>query len=452
MDTIATLRAKIASKKAKVGVLGQGYVGLPLAVSIARAGFDIVGFDVDTPRVDRLNAGESHITDVKDSDLREVIESRKYRASRNLHELSTSDVVIICVPTPLRKTKDPDISYIVSAVGSIKQYMKRPALIVLESTTYPGTTDELIVAELEALGLELDKDFVACFSPERVDPGNAVYSTSNIPKVVGGASALSAEIGVAFYSQIVQNVHPVSSARAAEMAKLLENTFRAVNIGLVNELSLMAERMDVDIWEVIDAAATKPFGFMPFYPGPGIGGHCIPNDPMYLAWKAKTYDFYNRFVELASEVNSSMPAHTVNRITELLNMQGLALSKSRILLLGVAYKKNVSDTRESPAIEIANMLIAGGADVRGFDPFVKALPPPQDKLVLLHELDRIRVRSFDCVVLTTDHDQFDYDWLADSARMIFDTRNAFRGVDRPHIHRLGTPLRKASFVSAIPAE
>ena len=259
--------------------------------------------------------------------------------------------------------------------------------------------------------------------------------------MVGGVSELSTKLGVTFYQQVLEKVHPVSSARVAEMAKLLENTFRAVNIGLVNELALLAERMGVDIWEVIDAAATKPFGYMPFYPGPGIGGHCIPADPMYLAWKGKTYDFYNRFIELADEINSGMPQHVVNRVAELLNMQGLALSRSKVLLLGIAYKKNVGDTRESPAIEIANMLKARGATVRGFDPFVDKLPKEAGDLEMLDKLDEDALRSFDCVVLTTDHDQFDYEWIADNARLVFDTRNAFRNVDKPHVYRLGTPLR-----------
>lgn len=314
-------------------------------------------------------------------------------------------------------------------------------MIVLETTTYSGTPDELVVAELESVGLTLDQDFFACFSPERVDPGNALFQTRNIPKVVGGVSELSTKLGVTFYQQVLEKVHPVSSARVAEMAKLLENTFRAVNIGLVNELALLAERMGVDIWEVIDAAATKPFGYMPFYPGPGIGGHCIPADPMYLAWKGKTYDFYNRFIELASEINSGMPQHVVNRVAELLNMQGLALSRSKVLLLGIAYKKNVGDTRESPAIEIANMLKARGATVRGFDPFVDKLPKEAGDLEMLGKLDEDALRSFDCVVLTTDHDQFDYEWIADNVRLVFDTRNAFRNVDKPHVYRLGTPLR-----------
>lgn len=437
-----SLSRRLISKESTVAVLGQGYVGLPLALSIASAGFNTIGLDISAERVAQLNAGHSHITDVTDEAIGKAIAGGKYRASDDFTELGRCDVIIICVPTPLRKSKDPDISYIVSAVDSVKQHILPPALIVLESTTYPGTTDELVVAELESLGLELDRDFAACFSPERVDPGNELFQTRNIPKVVGGVSPLSTELGVAFYEQVMQNVHGVSSARVAEMAKLLENTFRAVNIGLVNELSLMAERMDVDIWEVIDAAATKPFGFMPFYPGPGIGGHCIPNDPMYLAWKGKTYDFYNRFIELASEINSGMPGHTVARVTELLNMQGLALSRSRILLLGVAYKKNVSDTRESPALEIADMLRAAGATVQGFDPFVEELPKEAGELDMLSELDEAALRSFDCVVLTTDHDQFDYEWIANNARMIFDTRNAFQGLDKPNVHRLGTPIGK----------
>lgn len=443
-----SLYRQLVSKATTVGVLGQGYVGLPLALSVARAGFKTIGLDVNADRVGLLNKGHSHITDVRNKEIIDAVTSGKYRASSDFTELGMCDVIIICVPTPLRKSKDPDISYILSAVDSVKEHIQPPAVIVLESTTYPGTTDELVVAQLEALGFRLDLDFVACFSPERVDPGNQLFQTSNIPKVVGGASSLSTELGMAFYGQVMQNVYPVSSARVAEMAKLLENTFRAVNIGLVNELSLMAERMNVDIWEVIDAAATKPFGFMPFYPGPGIGGHCIPNDPMYLSWKGKTYDFYNRFIELASEINSSMPGHTVNRVMELLNIKGLALSRSRVLLLGVAYKKNVSDTRESPAIEIADMLRDAGATVQGFDPFVDELPKETGELDMLSELDEATLRNFDCVVLTTDHDEFDYEWIADNARMIFDTRNAFQGVDKPNVHRLGTQRRDSMTAKA----
>lgn len=441
MTTETIMHQKLVARSATVGVLGQGYVGLPLALEVSRAGFNTIGFDVSAERVAQLNAGRSHITDVSDDDIAKAIAGGKYRATDDFAELGRCDVIVICVPTPLRKTKDPDISYIVSAVDSIKQHICPPALIVLESTTYPGTTDELVVAELESVGLTLDQDFFACFSPERVDPGNALFQTRNIPKVVGGVSELSTKLGVTFYQQVLEKVHPVSSARVAEMAKLLENTFRAVNIGLVNELALLAERMGVDIWEVIDAAATKPFGYMPFYPGPGIGGHCIPADPMYLAWKGKTYDFYNRFIELADEINSGMPQHVVNRVAELLNMQGLALSRSKVLLLGIAYKKNVGDTRESPAIEIANMLKARGATVRGFDPFVDKLPKEAGDLEMLDKLDEDALRSFDCVVLTTDHDQFDYEWIADNVRLVFDTRNAFRNVDKPHVYRLGTPLR-----------
>lgn len=435
-----SLRDKICNLDAKVVVMGQGYVGLPLAVSIGQAGFQVIGYDVDPAKIDNLNQGLSHITDVSDADLQQVIKEGKYRAVSDPSVIGESDVIVICVPTPLRKSKDPDISYIVQAVADIKNHMKGPVLIALESTTYPGTTEELVVAELESAGFRLDRDFAAVFSPERVDPGNETYKTHNTPKIVGGVSAYSTELGVEFYSRVVERVHPVTTARAAEMAKLLENTFRAVNIGLINELALLAERMEIDIWEVIDAAASKPFGFMPFYPGPGIGGHCIPLDPMYLSWKAKSYDFYNRFIEMASEINSSMPRHTVSKITDLLNRQGVATSQSKILLLGIAYKKNVSDTRESPALEVYRMLRDGGAQVQCYDPYVPEFQVGHETISTLAHLDEKALQSFDCVVLTTNHDCFDYPWIAKHARVIFDTRNAFKDVDMPHIVRLGAPM------------
>lgn len=438
-----TFKSLIERCNATVGVLGQGYVGLPLSIAIAKAGFNTFGMDIDSSRVASLNEGRSHITDVSDRELLSMRREGRYRATDDFSNIARADVIVICVPTPLRKSKDPDISYIMNATESIKQHVRPPVLIVLESTTYPGTTEELIVTEMESLGLELDKDFFACFSPERVDPGNQVYKTENIPKIVGGVSPLSTELGTLFYSQVMDQVRPVSSARVAEMAKLLENTFRAVNIGLINELSLMAERMEVDIWEVIDAAATKPFGFMPFHPGPGIGGHCIPFDPMFLSWKGKAYDFFSRFIELASEINAGMPAHTVQSIIELLNMEGLALSRSRILLLGLAYKKNVSDTRESPALEIARLLKNRGAEVSAYDPYVGELPEDFARLILLPSLDEGLLTQFDCVILTTDHDDFDYPWLAKHSNLIYDTRNAFKKIEGHNIHRLGAPRTTA---------
>src|SRR5690554_703043 len=435
------LRKSFEDHSATVAVIGQGYVGLPLALRFVEAGFRCIGIDINPARVQKLSEGVSHITDVTDAELRAALDSGLYEPSCDFSRISDADAVSICVPTPLNKTREPDLSYIRAAAESVAPHLKSGSLVVLESTTYPGTTNEVLTPMLLVGDHELDDDIFVAFSPERVDPGNKTYKIGNTPKVVGGVTEMSGVLAKLLYDQVIDEVYPVSSATGAELVKLLENTFRAVNIALVNEMAIMCDRMDIDIWSVIGAASTKPFGYMPFYPGPGIGGHCIPADPMYLAWKGKTCDFYNRFIELASEINSGMPQHVVNRVAELLNMQGLALSRSKVLLLGIAYKKNVGDTRESPAIEIANMLKARGATVRGFDPFVDKLPKEAGDLEMLDKLDEDALRSFDCVVLTTDHDQFDYEWIADNARLVFDTRNAFRNVDKPHVYRLGTPLR-----------
>lgn len=432
------LKDKIARKDVKTSVIGLGYVGLPLALTIAKAGFGVHGIDVDASKVQGLRAGTSHVKDVTDAEVTAAVESGLFVPTTEFDVLADSDIVVICVPTPLRKSKDPDVSYILSAVDEIKQRLHKDMLIILESTTYPGTSDELIAAEFETMGYTVGTDVHVCFSPERVDPGNPVYKTENTPKVIGGVTPACTELGVAFYSQVIQKVVPVSSARVAETVKLLENTFRSVNIALVNEMTLMCERMDINIWEVIEAAATKPFGFMPFYPGPGIGGHCIPLDPMYLSWKAKSYGFYNKFIELASDINGNMPRHVVTKIAEALNLNGQAVRGARILILGMAYKKDISDTRESPSLELYKMLGGQGAQVEYHDPYVKPFSegPIEYKGV---PISRSSLAEYDCVVLSTNHSCFDYAMIAENAKLIVDTRNAFKDFDYPHILRLGTP-------------
>src|SRR2546425_4535860 len=347
---------RIRSRKARVGVIGLGYVGLPLAVEFAHAGFDVTGFDVDAAKAAHIEAGRSYIPDVTDADVAAMVKAGRLHATTDMGGLGAMDAIDICVPTPLRKTKDPDLSYVVLAVEAVAATLRKGQLIILESTTYPGTTDEVVQPMLEAKGLTADVDFLLAFSPERVDPGNQQFTTKNIPKIVGGVGPASTEAAAALYSQVVSTVVPVSSTRVAEMVKLLENTFRAVNIGLVNEIAQMCHTLDIDVWEVIEAAKTKPFGFMPFYPGPGLGGHCIPIDPYYLSWKAKQSGFECRFIELAGHINHSMPAFVVDRVSEALNTKRKAINGARIHMFGVAYKKDVSDMRESPALDIIELL------------------------------------------------------------------------------------------------
>lgn len=432
------IRQAVAARRATVAVIGQGYVGLPLAMAVAAAGFTVHGVDVDPDRVRRLAAGDSYVLDVSGEELRSALASGRYRPTVDYDVLAVSDVAIICVPTPLRKSKDPDMSYILSAVERVKAHLHRDMLIILESTTYPGTTDELIASEVEKAGFQVGKQVFVCFSPERVDPGNTVFKTTNTPKVIGGVTPACTDLGALFYGQVMERVVPVGSARVAEMVKLLENTFRAVNIGLVNELALMCERMDIDIWEVVDAAATKPFGFMPFYPGPGIGGHCIPLDPMYLSWKAKTYDFYNKFIELAGDINGNMPRHVVAKVAEALNLEGKPLRGSRILILGMAYKRDIDDVRESPSLEIYRLLRLQGALVEFHDPHVPAVREGEESIEGV-PLTSYGLAEYDCVVLATNHSAFDYPWIAAHARLVLDTRNAFKGVNAPHVLKLGKP-------------
>ena len=428
------LLKKIESRQAKLGVIGLGYVGLPLAVEFARAGFHVVGYDVDEKRVAELKAGRSYIPDVSSAHLAEVVKNGRFTATTNPKALADVDIIDICVPTPLRKTKDPDMTYVVQAVDATAAILKKGQLIILESTTYPGTTVEVVQPALAAKGFKPGVDFYLAFSPERVDPGNPQYQTKNIPKVVGGINEDSTRAAVAFYSQVMDTVVPVSSPSVAEMVKLLENTFRAVNIGLVNELALMCHRMGLDVWEVIDAAKTKPFGFMPFYPGPGLGGHCIPIDPYYLSWKARQYNFEARFIELAGSVNGAMPEFVVQRIIDALNSRKKSLNGSRVHIIGVAYKRDVNDLRESPALEVLELLAHRGAMVSYTDPYVPAF---KHASLDLQSVDEARAHEgVDCGVIITDHKVFDYAAMGERFPLLVDTRNALKGVTRESIFRL----------------
>ncbi|HZJ31177.1 MAG TPA: nucleotide sugar dehydrogenase [Vicinamibacterales bacterium] len=427
------LKEKLEQRQARVGVIGLGYVGLPLAVEFAKAGFDVTGFDVDDSKVTELNAGRSYILDVKTEDIAACVKAGRLRATTDMSKLGEMDAVDICVPTPLRKTKDPDMSYVVSAAEEIAKYIHPGMLIVLESTTYPGTTAEVLQPMFEARGLTVGEDFYLAFSPERVDPANEKFNTRNTPKVVGGTTPACSEVAAALYSVAVDTVVPVSSTQVAEMVKLLENTFRAVNIGLVNEIALMSHRMKIDVWEVIDAAKTKPFGFMPFYPGPGLGGHCIPIDPFYLSWKAKQSGFECRFIELAGHVNGSMPEYVVERISEALNTRKKAVNGARIHLFGIAYKKDVSDMRESPALDILQLLHRRGAELSYTDPYVPSL---QEGPVSLRSIAEDAVDGIDCAVIATDHKVFDYAVMPKRFPLIVDTRNALKGNRANNIFRL----------------
>ena len=428
------LLKKIESKEAKLGVIGLGYVGLPLAVEFARAGFTVIGYDVDQKRVGELMAGRSYIPDVASHHLAEVVKNGKFTATTDPKRLGDVDIIDICVPTPLRKTKDPDMSYVVQAVEATAAVLRKGQLIILESTTYPGTTVEVVQPTLAAKGFTPGVDFYLAFSPERVDPGNPQFQTRNIPKVVGGINEDSTRAAVKFYSQVMDSVIPVSSPSVAEMVKLLENTFRAVNIGLVNELALMCHRMGLDVWEVIDAAKTKPFGFMPFYPGPGLGGHCIPIDPFYLSWKARQFNFEARFIELAGVVNGSMPEFVVQRIIDALNSKRMSLNGSRVHLIGVAYKRDVNDLRESPALEIIELLDKRGAIVSYTDPYVPGFTHGHLELKSIDE--KTMHEGVDCGVIITDHKVFDYDAMVNNFPLLVDTRNALKGVTRDSVFKL----------------
>ena len=422
----ATLERKITGRSARVGIVGLGYVGLPLAVEFARAGYSVTGIDLMEPKVARVNAGDSYVQDVGSAVLRPLVEAGKLAATTDFAAIRDFDTVTICVPTPLRKTKDPDMSYIVAACQEVARHLHPGMLVTLESTTYPGTTDELLLPTLASSGLRAGEDFFLCFSPERVDPGNTRYQTANIPKVVGGVTPACTRIGALFYGQALQKVVPVSSSQVAEMVKLLENTFRMINIGLVNEMALMCDRMGINIWEVIEAAATKPFGFMPFYPGPGLGGHCIPIDPFYLSWKSRQAGIEARFIELAGYINGQMPHFVVEKVQAALNEDSKPLKGSRVHILGAAYKKNIDDVRESPALDILHLLHRRGAVVSYSDPYLPLLRTDQLEL-FSRELPEA-VPAADCVVVVTDHDAFDFAWVAANARLVVDTRNALKTV------------------------
>lgn len=421
---LAQLAERIRRKTARVGIIGLGYVGLPLAVEFAKQGFAVTGIDVDRQRVDRVNRAQSYIPDVPGDDLLRLVRQKRLQATSGFEDLRSQDAIIICVPTPLRKTREPDISFILAAAKEIGRSLRRGQLIVLESTTYPGTTDEVILPMLQAGGLRAGKDFWLAFSPERIDPGNQRYTTRTIPKVVGGITPACRRLAMTLYRRIVEQVVPVSSTKVAEMVKLLENTFRAVNIGLVNEIALMCDKLGVEVWEVIDAAKTKPFGFLAFYPGPGIGGHCIPHDPMYLAWKARLHGAEARFIELADQTNRAMPHYVVEKVARALNDRRKPLNGSRILLIGLAYKRDVNDTRDSPAFEIAQALREQGAVVSYHDPYV---PSAELNGTLMQSvpLTARQLARTDCVVILTNHSNVDYALVLAHAPLILDTRNQY---------------------------
>jgi UDP-N-acetyl-D-glucosamine dehydrogenase len=429
------LSEKIRARTARVGVVGLGYVGLPLAVEFANAGFEVVGIDVQQSKVDDINAGKSYIQDVPTSAVSELVKAGKLRATTDFSAVRDLDTIDICVPTPLRKTKDPDMSYIVSACEEIAKYMHPGMLVILESTTYPGTTDELVVPMLQRDNLRVGSEFFACFSPERVDPGNPKYNTKNIPKVIGGMTEACTRVGALFYGQALETVVPVSSTAVAEMVKLLENTFRMINIGLANEMATMCDRMGVDVWEVIDAAATKPFGFMAFYPGPGLGGHCIPIDPFYLSWKTKQAGIEARFIDLAGYINGQMPHFVVEKVQHALNDHAKPVKGSHVHIVGMAYKRNIDDMRESPALDVAMLLRQRGARVTYSDPFVPSVRLDDGELRASDALESAKVA--DCVVVVTDHSNVDYKKILDAAKLIVDTRNVYKGVTSEKVVRLG---------------
>jgi len=435
---------RINSRTARVGVVGLGYVGLPLAVEFGRAGLVTVGIDLDARKVGEVTAGRSYIPDVPTSEVAELTAAKRLSATTDFSVIAELDTINICVPTPLRKTKDPDMSFVVSAAEQIAKYIHPGMLIVLESTTYPGTTTELLQPMFEASGLKAGVDFCLAFSPERVDPSNEKFNTRNTPKVVGGITPECTRVASALYSLAVDTVVPVSSTEVAEMVKLLENTFRAVNIGLVNELALMCDRMGIDVWEVVKAAKTKPFGFMPFYPGPGLGGHCIPIDPFYLSWKARQSGFEARFIELAGHVNGAMPEYVVTKVADALNSQRKAINGSSILVLGVAYKKNIDDVRESPALDVIHLLHERGATMSYADPHVPAVRADGwagGFAMTAVNLERESLARYDCVLILTDHAAFDYARVAADARLIVDTRDAIKGESAAPLFKLGAPRR-----------
>lgn len=417
------LKRKLENRNATAAVIGLGYVGLPLAMEIAAAGFKVIGIDLDSSKIAKLNQGKSYILDVPEQTVAQAVSNTRFSPTTDFSALRNADTVSICVPTPLSKSRDPDISFILSATEEIRKYLHRGQLIVLESTTYPGTTDELIVPELEGSGLKVGSDFYVAFSPERIDPGNSSFNTRNTPKIVGGITGRCTEVARLFYSQFIERVIPVSSTKCAEMVKLLENTFRSVNIGMVNELALMCDLLGVDVYEVIDAAATKPFGFSAFYPGPGLGGHCIPIDPHYLAWKLKALNFQARFIGLAAEINGMMPSVVTTMVADGLNRVSKSIRGSKVMILGVAYKKNVSDCRESPALDVMRLLSEKGAVLSYNDPLVPTvrLGPTTLKSI---DANPAKIAEHDCVIILTDHSQYNIRSIVEASKLVIDTRNS----------------------------
>jgi len=437
------LKNKIENREAQVGVIGLGYVGLPLAMEFVRAGFQVTGIDVDQEKVKKLNRGENYIQDIKDESVKNAVEMNQLSATSDFSVIQNLDAISICVPTPLNKQKNPDISFINHVMKNIKGLIHHDMIVVLESTTYPGTTRELILPEMESKGLKVGHDFYLCFSPERIDPGNEKYKTANTPKILGGITPNCGEMGEFLYETIVEQVVRVSSPETAEMVKLLENTFRAINIGLANEVAIMCEKLGINVWEVIDAAATKPFGFMKFTPGPGLGGHCIPIDPHYLSWKLKMLDYNARFIELAGEINTSMPLHMVDLVREGLNRKRKAISGSQILVIGVAYKKNVNDVRESPALDVMKLLENDGAELSFYDPYVPFVGLNGNRMMGMETLSKETLNNSDAIVIMTDHDQIDFQFVVENGNLIIDSRNVIK-MNHSHVIKLGVGKKSDS--------
>ena len=437
------LKNKIENREAQVGVIGLGYVGLPLAMEFVRAGFQVTGIDVDQEKVKKLNRGENYIQDIKDESVKNAVEMNQLSATSDFSVIQNLDAISICVPTPLNKQKNPDISFINHVMENIKGLIHHDMIVVLESTTYPGTTRELILPEMESKGLKVGHDFYLCFSPERIDPGNEKYKTANTPKILGGITPNCGEMGEFLYETIVEQVVRVSSPETAEMVKLLENTFRAINIGLANEVAIMCEKLGINVWEVIDAAATKPFGFMKFTPGPGLGGHCIPIDPHYLSWKLKMLDYNARFIELAGEINTSMPLHMVDLVREGLNRKRKSISGSQILVIGVAYKKNVNDVRESPALDVMKLLENDGAELSFYDPYVPFVGLNGNRMMGMETLSKETLNNSDAIVIMTDHDQIDFQFVVENGNLIIDSRNVIKK-NHSHVIKLGVGKKSDS--------
>ena len=437
------LKNKIENRDAQIGVIGLGYVGLPLAMEFVRAGFHVTGIDVDQEKVKKLNRGENYIQDIKDEPVKNAVEMNQLSATSDFSVIQNLDAISICVPTPLNKQKNPDISFINHVMENIKGLIHHDMIVVLESTTYPGTTRELILPEMESKGLKVGHDFYLCFSPERIDPGNEKYKTANTPKILGGITPNCGEMGEFLYETIVEQVVRVSSPETAEMVKLLENTFRAINIGLANEVAIMCEKLGINVWEVIDAAATKPFGFMKFTPGPGLGGHCIPIDPHYLSWKLKMLDYNARFIELAGEINTSMPLHMVDLVREGLNRKRKSISGSQILVIGVAYKKNVNDVRESPALDVMKLLENDGAELSFYDPYVPFVGLNGNRMMGMETLSKETLNNSDAIVIMTDHDQIDFQFVVENGNLIIDSRNVIKK-NHSHVIKLGVGKKSDS--------